>query len=138
VVASRSGITNATVTLAPNGTFTYSGVERRSGFRALIPSCSPVADSTSPASGHTHSYTRMNCTINGFVSSDRPTRETNTGAGTWRVAAGNTLIITPSEGAALTVYLVQGGAVGFSVFSEDESDSQSTGTFFEMVAFVKQ
>lgn len=138
VLASRSGTTNATLALAPNGTFSYSGVDRRSGYRAQIPSCTPVADSTSPAGGHSHSYTRMNCTTNGFITPDRPIRETNTGAGTWRVGPGNTLVIIPSDGAALTVYLVQGGAVGFSVSAQDESDSQSTGSQLEIMAFVKQ
>ncbi|MEJ5988871.1 hypothetical protein WG902_02645 [Ramlibacter sp. PS3R-8] len=141
VLGSRSGISNATLTLAPNGSFTYSGLDRMSGFRAIIPSCREVTAATSPGGfqpSHTHDYQRMNCTTNGFISTERPTRETNTGAGTWRVGPGNTLVITPSDGPGITVYLVQGGTVGFSVSAQDESDSQATGSLFEMLALIKQ
>lgn len=130
---------NGTITLAPDGTFTYSSVQRMSGYTARLTSCSQVPDFTSAAApNHNHQYTRTNCSPNPFVSTHRPTRETETGGGTWRVGPRNTLIVTPGDGAAITVYLVQGGAMGFSLEVDEQTDGDVPATRLALDVFIKQ
>lgn len=129
---------NGTVTLAPNGTFTYSNVLRMSGFTARVIACGQSTDITSPANSHNHAYTRTNCTTNGFVSTARPRRESDNGAGTWRVGAGNTLVLTPSGSTPVTVYLVRDGSIGFSMEVEEDTDSNPPGTRLALSVLVKR
>lgn len=128
---------NGTVTLAANGTFTFSMVHRMNGFTARVISCGQSTDFTSPA-GHNHAYSRMNCSTNGFVSTARPTRESDTGAGTWRVGAGNTLVLMPPDGPPVTVYLSRDGTMGFAMEVEEDTDSNPPGTRLALSVLVKQ
>lgn len=132
---------NGTIVLGEDMNFTYSNVERMSGFSARLGnlSCAQANENTSSFSGHNHVYLKTNCTntVNAFVSTEGPARSTSTGSGTWQLGVGNTILINPLDGPALTVYLAHGGRTGFSVEADNQS-SQGTGQRLQIDVFVKQ
>jgi hypothetical protein len=142
-----SGSAQGVLVLAANGTFTLSGTQSRSEFRAKGTQCntpgtfatSNSGPSTSGTSGsHFHTYNYAACTSGGFVNSQPSEEETENSSGSWAIASADSFTVTPTGEAAITVYMSKAGRVGHGVMVDTETGGNTSGRKFEMFVLFKR
>ena len=144
---SASGVTEADVVISPGGTFTISGTAKQAEFNAKTTQCntpspnnatSSSGPSTTGATGtHFHLYTYAACTSGGFVSTNLADDPFSNG-GTWAITGPDSITLTPTGQAAITVYISKAGRVGYAVEVEPRTSATSSGRRFEMSVLFKR
>ena len=145
---SSSGVTEADVVISPGGTFTIKGTEKQAEFSAKTTQCNtPSSNNATSSSGpsttgaagsHFHLYTYAACTSGGFVSTNPATNDPFSNGGTWAITGPDSITLTPTGQAAITVYISKAGRVGYAVEVESRTNATSSGRRFEMSVLFKR
>lgn len=144
-IATGSRTEEAVVTFNLNGTFSYLGDQKSSEFRVKTVNCASGAantSSTNDGSGpHTHQYTAANCDQNAasFDSQNIDDTVGESSTGTWALAGGNMITITPVDDSPMTAYFSKHGRVGFmlDVYTDNDPISGPIREF-SLSAIIKQ
>jgi hypothetical protein len=122
--ASSSGSTTASITFTKTsetgGTFTYSATNRTTGYVGQATGCDNAG----------------NCNAGGFAET-RNEDGSDSGSGTWALGSGNTVVVTPPDGAPLTVYFSKRGQVGFAMEIEAVTQNTVSGRSFSLNMLVR-
>jgi hypothetical protein len=141
-----SGSTKAEIVFSANGTFTLSGNHSRSEFQAKTTQCNSPGTSATSNSGpstsggagtHFHTYNYAACTAGGFVSSQN-VDEVENSTGSWAIASADSITVTPTGEAPITVYMSKAGRVGHGMTTETETNADMSGRRFEMFVLFKR